>query len=149
MAGFFWDMRDLSCQCQVAIDEQWKGTYAGPDGSTLSPVGTQLGARTGPRNCERIAHAASAETLERSMRAAIARFRGWSGCVHHHGTAKGSLMQHQRRPSRDRCERSELVSGVGRLRSPPSWGSAKGERPCERGRTTAFLFTSAISEMIL
>ena len=73
---FFRDMRDWFYQWQVAKDERWKGTYAGPDGSTVSPVGTQMGACTGPRNCEKIGHAASAEIRERSMRAIGARFGG-------------------------------------------------------------------------
>jgi len=73
---FFRDMRDWFCQWQVAKDERWKGTYAGPDGSTVSPVGTKMGACTGPRNCEKIGHAASAEIRERSMRAIRARFGG-------------------------------------------------------------------------
>ena len=47
---FFRDMRDWVCQWQVAKDERWKGTYAGQDGSTVSPVETQMGACTGPRD---------------------------------------------------------------------------------------------------
>ena len=62
---FFRDMKDWFCQWQLAMDERWKGAYLGPEGSTVIPRGTQMGASTGSRNCEKVGHAASAEKSEK------------------------------------------------------------------------------------